>query len=160
MPAQGARTSNEYGELNRYGLVIAKTQLNLIPFEHSQVLPFRDLFHLLFKLLTCAECFYQIVGYRGTLLVQASLSSVAQQMMPFIPSDPYRSRPATDFNCCAHVVSAERITDVEDIGAQKLNLFVDILSELAWAFWQSPDDFPLSQLDVYARETVTRMGRI
>jgi hypothetical protein len=159
-----ATTGAAYEEINRFGLLFARTQFRKVPWDGQQggepVLLYGDLFHSLSKFLYCAESFYGARGFRGTVLVRVSLHNVAGERMTF-----YRlgemfldDLAPNDFRCIAEVVSTERVVEVDRIVTNKLGVLTDILGELAWSFWQSLVEFPRDRLNTYAAETLRGMG--
>lgn len=156
-------TSAAYEEINRFGLLFARTRFRQVLWEGQRdtpILLYGDLFHSLCKFLCCAEGFYGATGFRGTALVRVSLHNVAGERMTF-----YRIRgplsedvSPNDFTCIADSVSAERLVEVSHIVTNKLDVLTDLLSELAWSFWQSLREFPRDRLSAYAAETFHAMG--
>jgi hypothetical protein len=152
-----AGTSAAYEEINRFGLLFARTRFRKVPWDGQQdqpVLLYGDLFHSLCKFLYCAESFYGAKGFRGTVLIRVSLNNVAGERMTF-----YRlggmfldDLSPNDFRCIAEVVSTERVVELDRIVANKLDVLTDILGELAWSFWQSLGEFPRHRLNAYAAE--------
>jgi len=62
-----AGTSAAYEEINRFGLLFARTRFRKVPWDGQQdqpVLLYGDLFHSLCKFLYCAESFYRATGLR------------------------------------------------------------------------------------------------
>jgi hypothetical protein len=152
-----------YEEINRFGLLFARTRFREIAWEGQRDLPvlsYGDLFHSLCKFLYCAEGFYGATGFRGTVLIRVSLHNVAEQRMTFyrIRGMIYEDLSPNDFRCIAEVVSTERLVEVDRIVMNKLDVLTDILGELAWSFWQSLTDFPRDRLNAYAAETLRGMG--
>ena len=152
-----------YEEVNRFGLVFARTYFGKLPWEGQRdvlVLSYGALFHSLCKFLYCAESFYGATGFRGAVLVRVSLHNVAGERMTF-----YRIRGVIledvspdDFRCIAGVVSTEQLVEVDRIVRNKLDVLTDILGELAWSFYQSLAEFPRGRLNDYAAETLRGMG--
>jgi len=152
-----------FEEINRFGLVFARTYFHKLPWEGQRdvlVLSYADLFHSLCKFLYCAESFYGAKGFRGTVLIRVSLHNVAEERMTF-----YRIRGVIledlspdDFRCISEVVSTERVVEVDRIVTNKLAVLTDILGELAWSFWQSLAGFPRDRLNAYAAEILQGMG--
>ena len=160
---QQVATSAVYEEINRFGLLFARTRFRQVPWEGQRdtpVLLYGDLFHSLCKLLCCAEGFYGVTGFRGTALVRVSLHNVAGGRMTFfhIRGPLSDSVSPNDFACIADTVSAERLVAVNRIETNKLDVLTDILSEIAWSFWQSLEEFPRNRLDAYVAETLDGMG--
>ena len=159
----GAATTPAHEEINRFGLLFARTQFRKVPWGGQQeglsVLLYGDLFHTLCKFLDCAESFYRVTGFRGTVLVRVSLHNVAEERMTFYRlSVPFLDDLSpNDFRCIAEVVSMERLVDVDRIATNKLDVLTDILGELAWSFWQSLREFPRERLKAYAAETLGGM---
>jgi len=158
-----AATSMAYEEMNRFGLLFARTRFRKFPWEgqpDALVLFYGDLFHSLCKLLCCAESFYAARGFRGTALIRVSLHNVAEERMTFyrLGGFFYQDLSPDDFRCIAEVVSTERLVEVDRIVANKLDVLTDILGELAWSFWQSFGEFPRHRLNTYAAETLREMG--
>lgn len=160
---QRANAYPAYEEINRFGLLSARTIFRQVPWDGVDgypVLLYGDLFHSLCKLLYCADSFYSASGFRGTLSVRVSLHNVANERMTF-----FRIRGVflddlspNDFRCIADVVSVERLVAVDRISTNKLDVFTDFLGELAWSFWQSHREFPRERLNAYAAETLEAMG--
>jgi hypothetical protein len=158
-----AGASEAYEEINRFGLLFAKTRFRQMPWEGvdgQPVLLYGDLFHSLCKFLYCAEHFYRATGFRGDVLIRVWLHNVAGERMTFYRLGGMILENVTpdDFRCIAQVVSAERLVDVVRIATNKLAVLTDILGELAWSFWQSFGAFPRNRLDAYAAETLRGMG--
>jgi Putative DNA-binding domain len=158
-----AAASAAYEEINRFGLLFARTPFRELPWEGQRevpVLSYGDLFHTLCKFLCCAESFYGATGFRGTVLARVSLHNVAEQRMTFyrIRGMIYEDLSPNDFRCIAEVVSTERLVGVDRIVTNKLDVLTDILGELAWSFWQSLTDFPRERLNAYAAELLQLMG--
>jgi hypothetical protein len=155
-----------YLELNKFGLLLLRSLFSEIPFYESshkqqpQQLHFRDLFHSLFKLTVCAERFYRARGFRGSLLIRTSLHDVMGRPMRFLPAHHLSDYTPEDFRCQTDIVSVERLTDADLIGAQSLDVLIDILSELTWPFWQLHREYPSDELQAYLERTVKEMGRI
>jgi hypothetical protein len=153
-----------YEEVNRFGLLFARTRFHKVPWGGQQdgepVLLYGDLFHSLCKLLCCAEGFYGARGFRGTVLVRVSLHNVSGERMTFyrLGGIFFDDLGPNDFRCIAEVVSTERLVEVDRIVTNKLDVLTDILGELAWSFWQSLADFPGDRLNAYAAETLRGMG--
>jgi len=73
-----------YEEINRFGLMFARTYFHKLPWEGQRdvlVLSYGDLFHSLCKFLYCAESFYRAKGFRGAVLIRVSLHNVAGERM-------------------------------------------------------------------------------
>jgi Schlafen, AlbA_2 len=159
-----APTSAAYEEINRFGLLFARTLFRRVPWgdqrDGQPVLLYGDLFHSLCKFLYCAESFYDVRGFRGTVLVRVSLHNVAGELMTFYRLGGlfFDDLSPNDFRCIAEVVSTERLVEVDRIVTNKLDVLTDILGELAWSFWQSLGQFPRDRLNAYAAETLRGMG--
>ncbi len=152
-----------YEEVNRFGLLFARTRFRKVPWEGQRevlVLLYGDLFHSLCKFLYCAESFYRATGFRGTVLVRVSLHNVAEERMTFyrLGGVFFDDLSPNDFRCISEVVSTERVAEVDRIVRNKLDVLTDILGELAWSFWQSLAEFPRDRLNAYAAETLRGMG--
>jgi hypothetical protein len=156
-------TGAAYEEINRFGLLFARTRFRKVPWGGKQdgqpVLLYGDLFHTLCKFLYCAENFYRATGFHGALLVHVSLHNVAGERMTFYRLGGMIMEDVSpdDFRCIAEVVSTERLVDVDRITTNKLDVLTDILGELAWSFWQSLGEFPRRRLDDYASEVLRQM---
>ena len=159
-----ASTGAAYEEVNRFGLLFARTRFRKLPWDGQQdgepVLVYGDLFHSLCKFLYCAESFYRTTGFQGSVLVRVSLHNVAEERMTFYRLGVvfFDDLSPNDFRCIAEVVSAERLVEVDRIVTNKLDVLTDILGELAWSFWQSLAGFPIDRLKAYAAETLRGMG--
>jgi Schlafen, AlbA_2 len=157
-------TAAAYEEINRFGLLFARTQFHKVPWGGQQdgepVLYYANLFHSLCKFLNCAESFYRTGGFRGTALIRVSLHNVAGERMTFFRLEGLflGALSPNDFRCLAEIVSTERAVDIDRIATNKLGVLTDILGELAWSFWQSLSEFPRDQLNAYAAETLRGMG--
>jgi hypothetical protein len=153
-----------YEEINRFGLLFARTQFRKVPWPNEAnglpVLLYGDLFHPMCKFFYCAEKFYGSTGFRGTALIQVSLHNVAGERMTFyrIGAPFFDEAFPNDFQCIAEVIASKRLVNIDQIAAQKLSLLQDILGELAWSFWQSLGGFPRNRLNNYAAETLGGMG--
>jgi hypothetical protein len=157
---EGAATAAAYEEINRFGLLFARTRFHKVPWGGQQggqpVLFYGDLFHSLCKFLHCAEGFYGVTGFRGTVLIRVSLHNVAEERMTFYRLDSFffGDLSPNDFRCISEVISIERIVEVDRIVTNKLDVLTDFLGELAWSFWQSLAEFPRDRLNDYAAETL------
>jgi hypothetical protein len=152
-----------YEEINRFGLVFARTFFRKLPWEGQGdvlVLSYADLFHSLCKFFYCAESFYGAKGFRGTVLIRVSLHNVAEERMTFyhIRGVILEDLSPDDFRRISEVVSTERVLEVDRIVTNKLAVLTDILGELAWSFWQSLAGFPRDRLNAYATEILQGMG--
>jgi hypothetical protein len=153
-----------YEEINRFGLLFARTRFSKVPWggerDGQPVLLYGDLFHSLTKFLYCAEGFYRATGFHGTASVRVSLHNVAGERMTFYRLGGlfFDDLSPENFRCIAEVVSTERLVEVDRIVTNKLDVLTDILGELAWSFWQSLAEFPRDRLDGYAAETLRGMG--
>jgi hypothetical protein len=152
-----------YEEINRFGHLFARACFRKFPWEGQPdvlVLSYGDLFHSLSKFLYCAESFYRATGFRGSVLAGVSLHNVSEQRMTFyrLGGIFFDDLSPNDFRCITEVVSTDRILEVDRIVADKLDVLIDILGELAWSFWQSPAEFPRVRLNTYAAETLHGMG--
>jgi hypothetical protein len=154
--------SEEYGEINKYGLLFARKQFGVTLLRgqrapHDRAIEFVDLFHVLFRLLVCGDRFYSATGYRGTASVRVSLQNVAGTVMSFFDSPHYTY---DDFRCVADSVSVERYVPFEDFAPSKPELFKSILTEIAWSFCQAPDDFSSELFGTLIDQLVARMGTL
>ncbi len=156
--------SAAYEEINRFGLLFARTQFHKVGWQGDAqpILLFRDLFFPLCKFLYCAHSFYRATGFHGGLLVQASLRNVANERMTFyrIENVALEGLSPNDFRCIADVVSTERFVGVDRIvtNENKFDVLTSILAELAWSFWQAFGAFPRRRLDRYAADTLDGLG--
>jgi len=147
--AVAPRTSPQYVELNKYGLFYAARQFTPLTPERGapEELYFADLFHILLRLTTSADRFYVARGYRGNLLIRASVHRVRGEVMRFVPTNAYYDDLGPeDFRCFATDVTSERLLVVDELRSQRVDVLTDILSEITWAFWQSNLDYPTAQL--------------
>ena len=157
-------TAGAYEEMNRFGLLFARTRFRRVPWGDQQgapsVLLYGDLFHSLCKFLFCADNFYHAKGFRGAAWLHVSLHNVAGHAMTFYRLDAITSYDLSpnDFRCIAEGVSTERLVDVDRIVSNKVDVLTDILGELAWSFWQSVAEYPRNRLNTYAAETLRAMG--
>jgi hypothetical protein len=164
MPERPVVLAAAHEEINRFGLLFARTRFHKVPWDGQQggqpVLLYRDLFHPLCKLLYCAESLYRARGFRGTVLVRVSLHNVAEERMTFYRRDGFffDELSPDDFRCIAEAVSVERLVEVDRVVTNKLDVLTDILGEIAWSFWQSLAEFPRDRLKAYAAETLQGMG--
>jgi hypothetical protein len=153
-----------YEEINRFGLLFARTRFHKLPWGGQQggqpVLLYGDLFHSLCKFLYCAESLYRLTGFRGAVSVRVSLHNVAEELMTFyrLGGPFFDDLSPEDFRCISEVVSAERVVEVDRIVTNKLDVLTEFLGELAWSFWQSLTEFPRDRLNAYAAETLRGMG--
>lgn len=140
---------NQYLELSKYGLLFAARQFNTVQWNGAAdprpQLWFADLFQTLLKATVSAEQFYIAHGYRGNLLINASLKNVQGQAMRFVAADIFGD-DADDFRCHADLVSAESIVTVDRISTQRVDVLTEILSDLTWAFWQRNAELPVARL--------------
>jgi hypothetical protein len=162
IPERGP-VSTVYEEINRFGLLFARTRFRKVPWEGQKdvlVLLYGDLFHSLCKFLCCAESLYGAKGFRGTVLIRVSLHNVAEERMTFyrIKSMFLDNVSPNEFRCIAEAVSTERLVEVDRIVTNKLDVLTGILGELAWSFWQSLAEFPRDRLNAYAAELLEAMG--
>jgi hypothetical protein len=158
-----AASGAAYEEINRFGLLFARTRFRKIPWEGQRellILSYGDLFHSLCKFFYCSENFYDAKGFRGSVLVRVSLHNVAGEAMTFyrLQGVFYDGLSPNDFRCISEVVSTERLLEVNRLVTDKLGVLTDILGELAWSFWQSLAEFPRDRLNAYAAETLRGMG--
>jgi hypothetical protein len=152
-----------YEEINRFGLLFARTRFHKIPWEGQRdvlILSYGDLFHSLCKFFYCSESLYDVTGFRGAVLVRVSLHNLTGESMTFyrLGGVFFDDLSPNDFRCIAEVVSTERVVEVDRIVTNKLDVLTDILGELAWSFWQSLAEFPRDRLNAYAAETLLGMG--
>jgi len=115
--------------------------------DGPEQLHFSGLLQILLRLTAAADRFYNTCGYRGNVLVRASVHGVLVRYMRFIPADPYGFGPGLDdFRCFTDAVTAERLLSVDELRLRRVDVLTEILSEIAWAFWQSNQNFPAAQL--------------
>jgi hypothetical protein len=161
---EGATTGAAYEEVNRFGLLFARTRFSKVPWGSQRdgppVLLYGDLFHSLSKFLYCADGFYRTTGFHGTAWVRVSLHNVAGERMTFYRLGGlfFDDMSPDNFRCIAEVVSTERLVEVDRVVTNKLDVLTDILGELAWSFWQSLAEFPRDRLNTYAAEILRTMG--
>jgi hypothetical protein len=81
--------------------------------------------------------------------------------MRFLRGNPiFNDENPNDFRCQTDTVSAQRLTEADLIGTLRLDVLIDILSELTWAFWQTHAEHPAADLKQYLERVVREMGRI
>ena len=142
------RVPAQYVELSKYGLLYAARHFARV--RQAEGLPeelhFLGLFQILLRLTTTAERFYAIPGYRGNLLIRASVHGVQGQIMRFVTTAPYVDVDLEDYRCFTDSVTAERLLGVDQLRSRRVDVLTDILSEITWAFWQSNAAHPTAQL--------------
>ncbi len=152
------RVPAQYVELSKYGLFYAARHFALVhgPTIREvgrpdtlapQELHFLGLFQILLRLSTAAESFYTSKGYRGNVLIHASVHGVQGQIMRFVAaSSPWYDVNLEDFRCFADDVTSKRLVGVDELCSNRVVVLTDILSEITWAFWQSNQPHPTSLL--------------
>jgi hypothetical protein len=145
------RVPAQYVELSKYGLLYCARQFSRVQLVAGspEELHFLGLFQILLRLTGTAERFYAARGYRGNLLIRASVHGVQGQVMRFVtPTGPFFLEPETadDFRCFTDNVTAERLIGVDQFRLRRVEVLTEILSEITWAFWQSNRDFPTARL--------------
>jgi hypothetical protein len=145
------RVTAQYVELSKYGLLYSARQFGRVRLvaDGPEELHFVWLFQTLLRLTGTAERFYAARGYRGNLLIRASVHVVQGQVMRFVtPVGPYFLEPevADDYRCFTDSVTAERLIGVDQFRLRRVDVLTDILSDITWAFWQSNRDFPTARL--------------
>ena len=146
--SQAPRVPAQYVELSKYGLLYAARHFSLFrEGDGPEQLHFSGLLQILLRLTAAADRFYNTCGYRGNVLVRASVHGVLVRYMRLIPADPYGFGPGLDdFRCFTDAVTAERLLSVDELRLRRVDVLTEILSEIAWAFWQSNQNFPAAQL--------------
>jgi Schlafen, AlbA_2 len=142
------RVPAQYVELNKYGLLYAArhfAQVRAHP-DLSSELHFLGLLQVLLRLTSTAGSFYSAVGYRGSLLVRASVHMVSGQIMRFVSGNAYAGVDLEESRCFAESVTAERLVGVDHLQERRVDVLTDILSEITWAFWQSNQEHPTARL--------------
>jgi hypothetical protein len=142
------RIPAQYVELNRYGLLYVARDIALVRQAEGleEELHFLGLLQVLQRLVITSERFYAARGYRGNLLVRASVHGVHGRIMRFIGPGPIGEESLEDFRCITDTVNAERMVGVHQLRERRVDLITDILSEITWAFWQSNQEHPTAQL--------------
>lgn len=138
----------QYVELSKYGPLYAARNFSLFrEGDGPEQLHFSGLFQILLRLTAAADRFYNTCGYRGNALVRASVHEALGRHMRFIPANPYGFGPGLgDFQCFTDSVTAERLLSVDELRSRRVDVLTEVLSEIAWAFWQSNQNFPAAQL--------------
>ncbi len=142
------RVPAQYVELSKYGLLY--TARHFARVRQAEGLPeelhFSGLLQILLRLTTTAERFYAARGYRGNVLIRASVHAVQAQIMRFVNRGPFADEDLEDFRCFTNTVTAERLLGVDQLRSRRVDVITDVLSEITWAFWQSNQDHPTAQL--------------
>jgi hypothetical protein len=161
IPGQGSsHFGASYSEINKYGLIMKRQVLPLTNEQYNGVqelgIRFSEIFHSFLPLTACAERFYACVGYRGGLLISLTLENVGNTLMRF-DSDSFTA-PPLDCRCYSNSVATQRIVGVDELGSQDWSAFAEILAEVAWAFWQSRDEFPTDRFTQHIWEWIAKMA--
>jgi hypothetical protein len=139
----------ECGEVNRYGLVsetkkITTAQRNWGGMPDQQYLVFHDVFQNWVKIYMCACAFYEEVGFKGDVLVQIGLTNMKTRSLPFIG---FTDRSLDDFRSYDNEISASHVLAAANLATSVEAVTHQLLSQLCWAVWQGPEDFPSHQLN-------------
>jgi hypothetical protein len=148
----------EYSQISAFGLLFTK---RLMEAQHQEgrpeVIPVRETFHPLLKLLHCANAFYTHVGYRGNLQVDVAPDNVRAQRMPFL-EDPYGFHDLGDYQCFEDRVSVSERSSAELLQQDAHGIVQNVLRQLCWSFWQSPQEFPAAALHRNIERVIVQMG--
>jgi len=159
--SHGETKTRRYMELNKYGLLYVSRPFGTRPWAHAEdvtrQLAFGDLLHTLMQTVTCALRFYA-EKFRGDVLIEVSLKSVANRIMRFRDANPpfFDMGSADDYRCHSDTVFVSRIVNTEELGQRQSDIVTDILAELTWAFWQADGDHPVEALRSFV---VQQLGR-
>lgn len=157
----GDTKTRRYVELNKYGLLYVSRPFGRRPWAHAQdailQLAFGDLLHTLMQTTACAMRFYS-EKFRGDLLMDVSLMSVANQIMRFRDAIPpfLDLGNGDDFRCHSDSVLASRIVSTEDLNRRQSEIVTDILGELTWSFWQGNGEHPIGALRAFVEQSLQR----
>jgi hypothetical protein len=151
------RGNELYGELNTFGMVFGRQIMR--PGEAGQLLV-RDPFHLMLKVLVCADRFFRLVHFRGAVEIKLALQNMRNQRMVFIPVAPEIVLGENDYRSFEDSVSGQQIVAAENLESQLTQTLQAVISQVCWPFWQSADPFPAAEFHRYLDETVQRMGRL
>lgn len=149
--------NEQYGELSTVGMIVGGHLM--MPGQQQQFF-LRDPFHLLLKLLVCADRFFKQVGFRGDVAINLTLRNMRNKRMLFIPVRLGAVLDEDDYRSYENVVSGQQIVPAETLETQQNQTLFSLISQVCWSFWQSADAFPNAQLQEYLGEIVRGMGRL
>jgi hypothetical protein len=159
--AAGDHRGAECGEVNCYGLISDTKQLAIHNVLRGglylEYLDFGDVIHNWVKIYMCACAFYERVGFKGNVLVQIALKNMKTRVLPFMP---FQGRPLDDFRCFDNEISASHVLSAENLAPNIESVTHQLLAQLCWAVWQSPEDFPSQILSVQSTEILRQLRAI
>jgi|HubBroStandDraft_6_1064221.scaffolds.fasta_scaffold00205_56 hypothetical protein len=153
----GDTRTRRYVELNKYGLLYVSRPFGTRPWVNAEdatrQLAFGDLLHTLMQTTTCAMRFYA-KKFRGDMLVDVSLMSVANRIMRFRDTKPpfFDVGSPDDYRCQSDTVFVSRIVSTDELNQRHSDIVTDILGELTWAFWQGNGDHPVAALGAFVTQ--------
>jgi hypothetical protein len=148
---------SEYGELSTVGSILGRHLM--VPGQEQQFFV-RDPFHLLLKLLVCADRFFKLVKYRGDADINLTLRNMRNHRMLFIPVPQGTVFAEDDYRSYENVVSGQQIVAADNLESQRTQILLSLTSQVCWSFWQSADPFPEDQLREYLERIIRDMGRL
>jgi hypothetical protein len=149
--------NEHYGELNTFGMVLGRQLMQ--PGRDGQLLV-RDPFHLMLKVLVCADRFFKGVRFKGNVDVSLALRNMRNQRMLFIPVAAGIVLDDNDYRSFEDVLSGQQIVAAENLEGQLTQTLQSVISQVCWSFWQSADAFPADDFQRYLEDTIRHMGRL
>jgi hypothetical protein len=149
--------NEQYGEVSTVGMILGRHLM--MPGQEQQFL-LRDPFHLLLKLLVCADRFFKQVHFRGDVEIDLILRNMRNHRMVFIPVQQGTVLAEDDYRSYENVVSGQQIDAAENLENQRTQILLSLISQICWSFWQSGDPFPNVRLQEYLERIIRDMGRL
>ena len=131
--------NEQYGELNTFGMVLGRQVMR--PGQEGQLLV-GDPFHLMLKLVVCADRFFKSVGFTGNVGINLTLRNMDNQRMVFVPVAAGTVLGENDYRNYESSLSGQQVVAAENLEAELTQTLQSVISQVCWSFWQSADPFP------------------
>ena len=152
--------NEQYGQLNTFGLALARKQMQPTRMEQGNFLLVADPLHLLLKLLVCAERFYKLIAYRGDVEIRMVLHNVRGERMLFLPDLILAFLNQDDYRCYENTVTGTQVVAAENLRNSLAQTAQILISQVCWPFWQSASVFPEEAVQQYIQQIVRDMGQL
>jgi hypothetical protein len=146
----------EYGQLNTFGVGLGR---KLLQARGDGFLYIADPFHLLLKLLIAEDRFLRSVGFRGSVEISLTLRNIRDSRLLFMPEVIVGTLDQNEYRSYENNVTGALIGAAENLGNDMAVNLQALFSQVCWAFWQSPSQFPGGRLRQYIGRLVQEMGQ-
>lgn len=154
------KLNEQFGQLNTFGVLLARTQMEFARGEPENFLLVGDPLNLALKMLVCAERFYRMVSYRGNVEISLVLDNIRGERMLFLPNVFRANLDEDDYRCYENTVRATHQVAAENLRNSLVETTQALMSQICWSFWQSPSLFPEETLRTNISAIIAGLGQL